>query len=93
MSASLNRAAIRSLQREARRLIHAEGILNDNEVLQSVLQLVRQHTGRDRRRPITWTYVCDVVETSYVLGLVVGAHFTDPRSVVGEATRAGGHQS
>lgn len=79
MSTSLNRAAVRSLQREASRLIHAEGILNDNEVLQSVLQLVRENTGRDRRRPITWRYVCHVVDVSYTLGLIVGAHFTDLR--------------
>lgn len=90
MSASLNRSALRSLQREARHLIHEQGVLNHNEVLQRVLELVHQQTGRTRPTPITWAYLCDVIETSYVLGLVVGTHFTNLRAVVNDAATTGG---
>lgn len=62
----------RQLRREAERLIVEEGILNDVEVLQSVLRLGPK---RDTRGRYSWGYVCEVIDASYLLGLRIGAHF------------------
>jgi hypothetical protein len=85
MTTSFSTKALRALEREARRLIVGEGVLNDNEVLQSVIALVQQTTGRPRVRGTgrgQWRQVCDYTETAYVLGLYVGTHISDLHRII-----------
>ena len=62
------------LRDEAEHLIAATGILNDVEVLQSVLRL-RPRPRPDSADRYSWRYVCEVIDMAYLLGLRVGAHF------------------